>query len=85
MVRIATMLGFTISALSFLIGLTYLILKLIYWNSFPVGTVPIIFGIFFMGSIQLLFLSLIGEYVLNVNTRVMNRPLVVEEKRINFK
>jgi len=84
MVRIATMLGFLISVLSFLIGLTYLILKLIYWDRFPVGTVPIIFGIFFMGSIQLLFLGLIGEYVLNINTRVMNRPLVVEEKRINF-
>jgi hypothetical protein len=83
-VRLATMLGFIISALSFIVGLVYLILKLIYWNRFPAGTAPIIIGIFFMGSIQIFFIGLIGEYVLNINTRVMNRPLVVEEKRINF-
>lgn len=83
-IRIATMLGFIISALSFIIGLVYLILKLIYWNNFPAGMAPIIIGIFFMGSIQLFFIGLIGEYVLNINTRVMNRPLVVEERRINF-
>lgn len=84
MVRIATMLGFVISAISVLVGLVYLVLKLIYWNRFPAGTTPMVIGVFFMGSIQLLFLGLIGEYVLNINTRVMNRPLVVEEKRINF-
>ncbi len=83
-IRIATMLGFIISALSFIVGLVYLILKLIYWNNFPAGMAPIIIGIFFMGSIQLFFIGLIGEYVLNINTRVMNRPLVVEERRINF-
>lgn len=84
MVRIATMLGFVISAISVLVGLVYLVLKLIYWDRFPAGTAPMVIGVFFMGSIQLLFLGLIGEYVLNINTRVMNRPLVVEEKRINF-
>lgn len=84
MVRVATMLGFVISAISVLVGLVYLVLKLIYWNRFPAGTAPMVIGVFFMGSIQLLFLGLIGEYVLNINTRVMNRPLVVEERRINF-
>lgn len=84
MVRIATILGFVISAISVLVGLAYLVLKLIYWNRFPAGTAPMVIGVFFMGSIQLLFLGLIGEYVLNINTRVMNRPLVVEERRINF-
>ena len=40
---------------------------------------------FFMGGVQLAFLGFLGEYVMAINARVMNRPLVVEEERINFK
>jgi len=83
-IRLATLIGFIIAGLSFVIGLIYLALKLMFWNSFPIGTAPIAVGVFFMGSVQLIFLGLIGEYILNINIRVMNRPLVVEEKRINF-
>jgi len=83
-IRLATLLGFLIAGLSFIIGLVYLALKLIFWDSFPIGMAPIAIGVFFMGSIQLIFLGLIGEYILNINIRVMNRPLVVEERRINF-
>ncbi|MEI7689444.1 MAG: glycosyltransferase family 2 protein [Candidatus Saccharibacteria bacterium] len=83
-IRLATLLGFLIAGLSFVVGLVYLALKLMFWDSFPIGMAPIAVGVFFMGSIQLIFLGLIGEYILNINIRVMNRPLVVEEKRINF-
>ena len=82
--RLATIAGFIFSASCMVIALCYLIAKLIWWNSFPLGTAPMIIGIFFMGSVQLFFIGLLGEYVLNINTRVMHRPLVVEEKRINF-
>lgn len=83
-IRLATLLGFTIAGISFLIGLAYLVLKLLFWDVFLAGTIPIAIGVFFMGAVQLLFLGLIGEYILNINIRVMNRPLVVEERRINF-
>lgn len=82
--RIATMLGFIFSAISLLVALVYFILKLIFWDRFPAGTAPILIGIFLIGSIQIFFIGLLGEYVLNMNTRVMKRPLVVEEQRINF-
>jgi glycosyltransferase involved in cell wall biosynthesis len=82
--RTATIAGFIFSASCMVIALCYLVAKLIWWNSFPLGTAPMIIGIFFMGSVQLFFIGLLGEYVLNINTRVMHRPLVVEEKRINF-
>lgn len=82
--RIATMLGFVVSAISLLVAMVYFILKLIFWNSFPLGTAPIIVGIFLIGSIQVFFIGLLGEYVININTRVKKRPLVVEERRINF-
>ena len=82
--RLATFLGILIGVLSFIIGLVYLILKLIYWDRFAAGMVPLLIGIFFLGAVQLFFIGLLGEYILAINTRVMKRPLVIEEKRINF-
>ncbi|MDE5818717.1 MAG: glycosyltransferase family 2 protein [Lachnospiraceae bacterium] len=82
--RLATMLGFFSSGISMLIALIYLVLKLCNWDSFQAGNVPMILGIYILGSLQLFFIGLIGEYVLNINTRVIHRPLVVEEKRLNF-
>lgn len=82
--RLATMIGFLFSFLSFIFGLIYFIYKIIYWHSFNVGIAPLILGVFFIGSVQLFFIGLLGEYILNINTRVMKRPLVIEEKRINF-
>lgn len=82
--RIATLLGFLSSGISMVIALVYLILKLCNWDSFQAGNTPMILGVYILGSIQLFFIGLIGEYILNINTRVIHRPLVVEEKRLNF-
>jgi glycosyltransferase involved in cell wall biosynthesis len=82
--RIATITGFFIAILTIVIALIYLIYKLIFWETFSAGITPIIFGVFFIGSLQLFFIGLIGEYVMAMNIRLMNRPLVVEEERINF-
>lgn len=82
--RFATILGFIFSGFSMLIALIYLILKIIYWDTFPMGTAPILIGVFLIGSVQLFFIGLLGEYIMNINTRIMKRPLVIEEKRLNF-
>jgi glycosyltransferase involved in cell wall biosynthesis len=82
--RYATMLGFFFSIISFLIAIYTFIYKLINWDSYDVGIAAIVVGVFFLGSLQLFFIGLLGEYILNINTRVINRPLVVEESRINF-
>lgn len=82
--RLATFAGFLIAGLSFLVGLVYLVLKLLFWYSFTAGYAPMMIGIFFMGGVQLCFLGFLGEYVMSINTRVMDRPLVVEEERLNF-
>lgn len=84
LLRLATMLGFALSALSLVIALVYLVYKIIYWNDFAVGTAPVLIGLFAFSSVQLFFIGLLGEYILNINTRIMHRPLVIEEKRINF-
>ena len=82
--RLATFAGVILSGISMLIAVMYLILKLVYWDRFPAGMAPILIGMLFLGSIQIFFIGLIGEYILTINQRVMKRPLVVEEERINF-
>ena len=82
--RLATFLGVGCGIISFIIGVFYLIAKLVWWNNFSAGIAPITIGMFFLGSVQLFFLGFLGEYIMSINQRVMNRPLVVEEERINF-
>lgn len=82
--RVATILGFCSSLVSFLIALIYLIQKLLHWYDFTAGMAPVLIGIFLLGSIQLFFIGLLGEYISGMNTRIMRRPLVVVEERLNF-
>ena len=82
--RLATFFGFIVAIISFLLGLFYLVAKLLFWQSFSAGYAPTMIAVFFMGGVQLAFLGFMGEYVMAINTRIMNRPLVVEEERLNF-
>lgn len=82
--RMATLLGFFTATVSMAIGIVYLILKLIYWDRFVAGMAPILLAVLFLGSVQLFFIGFLGEYVLGINKRLMNRPLVIEEERLNF-
>lgn len=82
--RVATIIGFILSAISIVIALVYLGLKIAFWDRFVAGTVPILLAVCIFGSAQLFFLGLLGEYVISMNKRIMNRPLVIEEERLNF-
>ena len=82
--RLATLIGAMSGGFSFFVAIIYLILKLLYWDRFPAGMAPILIGMLFLGSIQIFFIGMMGEYILTINQRVMKRPLVVEEERINF-
>jgi glycosyltransferase involved in cell wall biosynthesis len=82
--RLATMFGFLLSVISFAIGLIYLVYKLVDWQNFSLGLAPVVIGLFFLGSVQLVFLGIVGEYIGAIYTQVMHRPLVIEKERINF-
>ena len=82
--RLCTLFGVVCGICSIVIGLVYLILKLIYWNTFVAGMAPVLIGMFFLGAIQIFSIGFIGEYISSINKRVMKRPLVIEEERINF-
>lgn len=82
--RLMTWLGFIIGFIDVIVAIVYLIMKLTRWDDFNAGSAPMVIGMFLMGAIQLVFMGLIGEYILNINSRTINRPVVVEERRINF-
>jgi polyisoprenyl-phosphate glycosyltransferase len=82
--RLATFSGFAGALLSLFVSVVYLVYKLVFWRNFSVGIAPLVIGIFFFMSIQMLFMGIIGEYIGNIHTLVQKRPLVVEEERINF-
>lgn len=82
--RLATFIGGFSCIISMIVGFVYLIMKLIWWYRFPAGVAPMLVGMLFLGSVQVFFIGMVGEYVLSINQRVMRRPLVVEEERLNF-
>jgi glycosyltransferase involved in cell wall biosynthesis len=82
--RVATFCGFALSLMSLTIALGYLVAKLLYWNSFSLGTAPLVIGMFFLGAVQLFFIGILGEYIGAIHTQVHKRPLVTEKERVNF-
>lgn len=82
--RLATFFGLIISFISVIVAIFYGVMKLTNWFSFPAGNAPILIGVFVLGGLQLFFIGMLGEYIMSINSRVIKRPLVIEEKRINF-
>jgi glycosyltransferase involved in cell wall biosynthesis len=82
--RLATMAGFGMGALSLVLAFGYLLAKLVFWNWLEAGIAPILISVFFFSSVQLFFIGIIGEYVGAIHTQVQKRPLVIEKERINF-
>lgn len=82
--RLATMIGFATAILSLLVALGYLAYKLLFWQEFTVGIAPLVIGLFFLSSVQLFFVGIVGEYIGSIYTQVRNHPHVFEKERINF-
>ena len=82
--RLVTFSGFAGAVVSVMVSLAYLIYKLIFWSRFSVGIAPLVIGVFFFMSLQMLFMGIVGEYIGTIHTLVQKRPLVVEQERINF-
>lgn len=80
--RIATLIGGFASVISLVLALVYLVLKILNWSTFPAGSIPVLLAVLVLGSLQLMFIGILGEYVLTINSRTLKRPLVVEEERL---
>lgn len=82
--RLAAMTGFALSIVALLVAMVYLVLKLAWWQTFDLGLAPLVIGVYFLGSVQLFFIGIVGEYVGSIQTQVHHRPRVIEKERINF-
>jgi hypothetical protein len=82
--RLATMLGFVLAIINLLVALVYLVYKLMFWERFSLGMAPLVIGVFFMFSVVLFFIGILGEYIGSIHTQVLKMPLVIEAERINF-
>ena len=82
--RLAIFAGIILAGINLAVAFGYLVYKLVYWNSFSVGIAPVVIGLFFFSSVQLMFLGVIGEYIGAIYTQTLKRPLVIEKERINF-
>jgi dolichol-phosphate mannosyltransferase len=83
-IRIAAFVGFALGTISVLAAIVFLVLKLMFWDSFPLGIAPVVIGLFFLFGIQLMFIGILGEYIGSIHTYLQRRPVVVEKERINF-
>jgi len=82
--RIMAMSGFLVAFLSLIVAIFFIVIKLLFWDKFQLGTAPILIGLFFFGAMQAFFLGVLGEYVGSIHTKVRNMPLVIELERVNF-
>lgn len=82
--RLAVFLGFILAGLSMLIAFSYLVYKLMYWDTFNLGLAPLVVGLFFFSGVQLIFIGIIGEYIGAIYTQVKNKPLAIEDEKLNF-
>ncbi len=82
--RIISFFGFIISFVSILIGVYYFFKKIIFWSDFTAGVAPLIILTSFLFGALFLVIGFIGEYLAHILRYVNNRPIIIEEKRINF-
>ena len=82
--RVATFFGFLLSFCSLIVAIITLLIKVFFWSYFPIGVAAILMGLFFLASVQLFFIGILGEYIGLINQRILKRPLVVERERINW-
>jgi glycosyltransferase involved in cell wall biosynthesis len=81
---LSTQFGFVIAVASFLIAMTYLVMKLAGFP-FPMGNPTMVILILFMGGIQLISIGILGEYIGRIYEEVRSRPKFIVDRAEGFK
>lgn len=84
LMRLATYIAALVGVVCLGIAIFVFVNKIVNWNNYGVGEASTAIGIFFLGSIQLFFIGILGEYILSINGRITRKPRVVVGERINF-
>lgn len=82
--RLMTVAGFCMAVVSFILGMVYTIMKLTVWYRFSAGVAPILIGMLFLGSVQLLFMGVLGEYIGAILRKVSRQPDVIVSEKLNL-
>ncbi len=82
--RLIIFTGFVFGLISLFSGVTYLIYKIIFWDSIEAGIAPIIILISFFFFLLLFFIGILAEYVLAIHQKIYSRKIVIEKERLNF-
>lgn len=83
-IRLASFAGIAIGILSVLVGIIFIIIKLIWWEVLPVGMAPFYILMFGLFGVMFIFIGLLGEYIGSIQGYLKRRPVVVEKERVNF-
>lgn len=81
--QLMSVIGFISAGFSFMLGLWYVIQKLIGVELTPGLSTTVLVVTFFAG-LQLLALGLVGEYIGRIYDEVKRRPMYIVDRKINF-
>jgi dolichol-phosphate mannosyltransferase len=81
--KLATWLGFTVSALA-LLGIVYALVLRLFTSIWVTGWTALFIVVLFMGGVQLISLGIIGEYIGRIYGEVKRRPLYIVGERLGF-
>ncbi len=82
--RMATCFGAVVAAVSLAVAIYYVVMKILYWDSYDIGMATMAVGLFFFSAVQIMFAGIAGEYIGEILSRMSDKPLVVEKERLNF-
>ena len=77
-------LGFTVSAISFLLGVYYFIDFLRHREKYGSGFTTLILCMLFLGGVQLITIGILGEYIGRIYEEIKQRPLYVVAEKLGI-
>jgi polyisoprenyl-phosphate glycosyltransferase len=82
--RIALVFGFFLSFMGILGAVTVVIMTIIGSQNTLAGIPALLVAVFCFSGFQLLFLGIIGEYVLSIHSHIRRAPSMFEIEKVNF-
>lgn len=82
--QLASFFGFITAVLSILAALLVIILRLYFPDQPLLGQATTLVAVLFLGSVQLISLGIVGEYLGRIYDEVRQRPLYLVDKKVGF-
>ena len=83
LLSLSSKMGFAIAGISFVIAVTYAIMKMA-GVPFPLGNPTIVILVLFLGGVQLMSVGILGEYIARIYDEVKQRPKFIVDRAVGF-